>query len=376
MWGWLSAEMARASRWRRWRLAGVAGHLGREHLERDGAVQTCVPTLVHLAHAAGAEQPLDAVGAELRPGGKGHGTNPVRREAERRDLVTAWLLVSRPLLTVPATDGFALGATWHGAERPARVALIAPATGVRRRLYEGYARYLAESGWGVLTWDWRGTGDSRPRSLRGFPATMRGWAERDLEGVLRWARARFPAAPLAVVGHSFGGQAIGLAPSARDVAAVVTVAAQSGYWGHWPPPRRYLYARPLARLAAAPDPRLRLLPGPAAADRRGPAAGVALEWARWCRRPEYLGDWRGHAAFTAPILALSFADDPYAPRAAVEALHARYGKGDFRHRHLPPRDVGVERIGHFGFFRPGIEPLWRETADWLTRLVPGRKPAA
>jgi predicted alpha/beta hydrolase len=95
-------------------------------------------------------------------------------------------------------------------------------------------------------------------------------------------------------------------------------------------------------------------------------AGVALEWARWGRSPEYLGDWSGHAALAAPILSFSFADDPFAPRAAVDALHARYGSRELARRHVAPADVGAARIGHFGFFRPGVAPgLWRETADWL-----------
>ncbi len=269
------------------------------------------------------------------------------------------------MLTVPATDGFALAATWHGGDRPSRVALLAPATGVRRRLYEEYARHLAQRGFGVLTWDWRGTGDSRPRSLRGFPATMRGWAECDFEGVLRWARERFTAAPLVAVGHSFGGQAIGLVPSAEALSAAVTVGAQSGYWGHWPPPRKYLYAALWHVVFPALTRAFGYFPSRLLRIGEDLPSGVALQWARWCRTPEYLGAWRGHAAFAAPILALSFSDDPYAPRAAVEALHLRYGRGDFQHRHFQPRDVGRERIGHFGFFRPGVESLWSETAQWL-----------
>jgi predicted alpha/beta hydrolase len=270
------------------------------------------------------------------------------------------------LLTVPATDGFPLAASWHGADQPARVALVAPATGVRRRLYENYAGDLARRGFGALTWDWRGTGDSRPRSLRGFPATMRGWAEHDFEGVLRWARERFPAASLVAVGHSFGGQAIGLAPSAAALDAAVTVAAQSGYWGHWPRPRKYFYALLWHTWFPALTRICGYFPGRLLRMGADLPTGVALEWARWCRSPDYLGDWRGHAAFAAPILAVSFADDDYAPRAAVEALHAHYGRGDFGHCHVQPREVGLERIGHFGFFRPGIASLWSETAEWLT----------
>jgi predicted alpha/beta hydrolase len=94
--------------------------------------------------------------------------------------------------------------------------------------------------------------------------------------------------------------------------------------------------------------------------------GVALEWARWCRSPEYLGDWSGHARLRAPLLAIGFADDPFAPRDAVAALVERYGSAEKEHRHVRPADAGAAKIGHFGFFREGVTPgLWADVADWL-----------
>ncbi|HYD53821.1 MAG TPA: alpha/beta hydrolase, partial [Gemmatimonadaceae bacterium] len=79
--------------------------------------------------------------------------------------------------TLPARDGFALAATEFVPKRsPIGTVVIAPATGVRRRLYASFAEFLATHGWRVLTLDWRGTGESRPTSLRGFAATMRDWA--------------------------------------------------------------------------------------------------------------------------------------------------------------------------------------------------------
>src|ERR687893_2099743 len=139
---------------------------------------------------------------------------------------------------IRATDKFQLAATEFGdASRAERVALIAPATGVRRRLYIPFAEFLATEGFAVVTWDWRGTGDSRPESLRGFGATMRDWGERDLAGVIDWAATRYPSARLSVVGHNFGGQSVGLARNRDRVRRLVTVGAQSGYLGHWPRPR-------------------------------------------------------------------------------------------------------------------------------------------
>ena len=274
--------------------------------------------------------------------------------------------LSSESLRVSATDGFALSASWFGPVEPERVVLVAPATGVRRRLYDAFGRFLAERGFGTLTWDWRGTGGSRPARLQGFEGSMRDWAERDLAGAISWATERFPSARLYGVGHSFGGQAVGLASNARRLRGLVTVAAQSGYWGHWPRPQRYGYAL----LWHAAVPLLTRLFGYYPARRLGMGEDlpreVALQWARWCRTPEYLGDYRGHASFSAPILALSFSDDPFAPLEAVEALHAHYGSPELLHRHVEPGDVGAERIGHFGFFREGLVPtLWQDVATWL-----------
>src|SRR5918997_3735981 len=116
-----------------------------------------------------------------------------------------------PDLDIPAADGFSLAATLFGDDGGSaeRVVLVAPATGVRRRLYRAFAEFLAGEGFDVVTWDWRGTGDSRPPSLRGVEATMRDWGQRDLAGVIDWAATRYAAARLSVVGHSFGGQAVG-----------------------------------------------------------------------------------------------------------------------------------------------------------------------
>lgn len=268
---------------------------------------------------------------------------------------------------ISATDDFPLGGSEFGdVSKAERVVLVAPATGVRRRLYGPFAEFLAAQGFGVVTWDWRGTGDSRPQSLRPFRTRMREWGERDLAGVIDWVSANNPRARLVVVGHSFGGQSVGLAGNRDRVKALVTIGAQSGYWGHWPRPQRYMYAAlwyvamPLATRIAGYF--------PARLFRLGEdlPRGVALQWARWCRTPSYLSDWSGHRAFTAPILAFSFTDDPFAPRRSVDALLAEYGSRDQTHRHLRPKDAGVPEIGHFGFFRPNHVPgLWRNVARWL-----------
>lgn len=271
-------------------------------------------------------------------------------------------------MTIPATDGFALGATEFRAAAPAagRAVLIAPATGVRRRLYQPFAAYLATQGFHVLTWDWRGTGGSRPPDLRGFPASMTTWATRDLAGAIEWATQTYPGHRLYAVGHSFGGQAVGLAPNAQRLAGLVTVAAPSGYWGHWPRGRRWMLAALWYTAMPALTALLGYFPGRRLGLGEDLPAGVAHEWARWCRTPAYLGDYTLHRRFARPLLALSFTDDPFAPPRAVRALHREYAAARLTERVVAPHQVGATRLGHTGFFAAGRAPeLWAEVAAWL-----------
>ena len=146
-------------------------------------------------------------------------------------------------ITVPAMDGHPLGATLflpRGAKRHA--VLINSATAVPRRLYRGFAGYLAGRGCAVLTYDYRGIGGSRPKamkSLAGFKASMSDWAAQDITAAVSWMRQRYKALPFAYVGHSFGGQALGLLPNNTEIPRALFIAAQAGYWKLMTAPERY-----------------------------------------------------------------------------------------------------------------------------------------
>lgn len=269
-------------------------------------------------------------------------------------------------IRIPATDGFTLDATiFQPGIDSSNTVLIVPATGVLRRIYSDYACFLSSRGFTVVTWDWRGIGGSRPQSLRGFHATMRDWGERDLTGVIEWAANNTPP-KITAVGHSFGGQCIGLASNRLRLERLVTIATQSGYWGLWPKPASYKYASLWYVLIPGLSRALGWFPSKWFGLGEDLPLGVALEWAKWCRSNDYMGNYTGHQSFKAPILALSFTDDPYAPAAAVDWIHERYGSTSKEIRHLTPKNLGIKRAGHFGFFKEGLMPgLWEETAKWL-----------
>lgn len=277
-------------------------------------------------------------------------------------------------LRVPATDGYPLGATLYrsgGGTRADRFVLVNPATAVRRRYYDAYARFLAEKGFDVLTYDYRGIGDSKPERLRGFHATMRDWAEKDSAGVISWIGAERSPGRLLLMGHSFGGQALGLVPDNHRVAAGLFVASQSGYWGHWPGFSKYRLAAIWYAVIPVTTHLFGYGPGRLLGIGQDMPAGVALEWARWGRIPHYISgpdgrpDRAGFETFRGPIRSYAIEDDDYAPQAAVEALLGFYANAPRELRLVRPAEAGVSSIGHFGFFRERFKPLWEETAAWL-----------
>jgi predicted alpha/beta hydrolase len=281
---------------------------------------------------------------------------------------------------VVAADGMRLVGTHYparGAKRAPAV-VIAGATGVRQRYYARFAAWLAGQGVDVLTFDYRGIGDSLDGDIGDSPARMRDWGALDLAAALDWTADALGARAVGVVGHSAGGQLVGLLPDVRRVAAVVTVGSQSGDFRLWPAPARWRMALLWYGLVPGVTRAAGFLPGRLGVGESLPA-GVALEWARWCRTRGYfdgdasvdvrtrLGEVR------APLLGYSFDDDPYAPPAAVDALLSLYANADVRRR-----KVGASaRLGHFGFFRSRArERYWTEVRDFLRESLEGAAAGA
>lgn len=275
-------------------------------------------------------------------------------------------------LSITTSDHVHLGARIFEPKGDVRASvLMLGAVAVPQQFYARFARSLAHDGYRVLTFDYRGVGESRPESLRGYRATLSDWAERDYPAALDWLAMSHPERPLMAVGHSLGGQIVGLAPRAQELRAVATVASQSGYYGNFENSGRMaLNWRVLIPSVAAT---LGFVPGWMGVGTDLPR-GVALEWAKWCLSPEYyLGshpDYRGPISqFEKPLLALTFTDDDYAPLSNVLWLHDRYAAAKLEHRHLDPSDVGVEHVGHLGFFRPHLSHLWSQVSAFFSDVL-------
>jgi predicted alpha/beta hydrolase len=224
----------------------------------------------------------------------------------------------------------------------------------------------------TVTFDYRGIGDSGPAWRKDAKGGLTALGRHDLDAVLSWTQALTSnQSPLCFIGHSLGTLAFGLAPGNRLASRAISVASGSCYSGLQPFPYNIvqslfwsLIAPHLARMHG-------YFPGRLAGFKLGNLpASIAIELAQLCKSPDFLYRSGKKIAETFPgyqgnMWALSFTDDKFMSRKAVDELHTKFSMAVLKRSHLFPGDFGLSSIGHFGAFRPGSEQLWDVMAKWL-----------
>lgn len=269
---------------------------------------------------------------------------------------------------IPTRNGHLLGATIFRSESVAKGAvLVVSAMGTGQEYYAPLANWLTTQGYCVVTFDYSGTGRSLGGNLRQFKGDIVDWARFDCDAMLEMASAAVPGKPVYWLGHSLGGQLLGLLPGTERIAKAITVASGSGYWRENAPPLKrkvwwlwYVVAPLAVRLCGYfPGRRLRKvgdLP-----------RGVMDQWRRWCLNREYVVGVEGKAAAAqfaevrVSITSLSFTDDEMMSLRNVESLHGCYKNAPRTMKRIEPAAIGTNRIGHFGFFKARFEQsLWHD----------------
>ncbi|MCC6132745.1 MAG: alpha/beta fold hydrolase [Acidobacteria bacterium] len=276
-------------------------------------------------------------------------------------------------VTLVAADGFQLAATrYEPAGRPLAHLVVAGATGVPQGFYRRFAEHAAGQGFATLTLDYRGIGKSRPASLRGFRMDYLDWARLDLAAAV--AAMSSDSLPLFMVGHSFGGHAFGLLPNHERVCAFYTMATGAG-WHGWMPPLERVKVLTMWRIMG---PVLSAWKGYLPWSLLGMGEDLPLDvyrqWRHWCSYPRYFFEDPAMPHLSAefarvrtPIVAANALDDLWALPPSRDAFMAGYVNAPWKGVDLSPARLGVPAIGHMGYFRPTLRPLWDEILGWFRR---------
>jgi predicted alpha/beta hydrolase len=268
---------------------------------------------------------------------------------------------------IVAADGARLAGALHRPQGGVRAGvLLAGAMATPQTHYAAFAGWLAEQGVLTLTFDYRGTHASGGDRVAAIPATFDTWGQQDVSAAARALRQAVDGdLPLLYLGHSLGGQLLASCTEQALFRRAVVVASGSGYWPRLRKPVQrwglFLVTQVWGPLLV---PWFGYFPGRRIGKVGDIPAGVLRQWTRWCRHPEYLArdpEQRERFARVAlPVTYLNASDDEVFSDWSAQRFIDLFPEGAVTRRlQLQPRDLGVTRIGHFGYFREKLRAtLW------------------
>ena len=264
---------------------------------------------------------------------------------------------------------------------PKAVVQINSATATPKEYYLPFANYLVENGFAACVYDYRGTCESTPEGgLRGCTYDYVMLGQLDMPAVLDYLDSQFPDLSKLIMGHSVGGQKVGMMPNHHKIKGMVTFATSVGYWGFMP----WKYRIQTHFFFHIFTPISNFLFGYVAAKRLGLMEDlpkqIVLDWRHWCSVPEYFfnkkyapksADKGFFKELTFPIQVYWATDDPISNARSVPMFwkHVR-SLGGIKIDCITPQEIGVKEIGHFGFFRRKFkETLWVKALKDLESFI-------
>ncbi len=277
-----------------------------------------------------------------------------------------------------AEDGWELEGTVYRGLSPKVAILISAGTGFPKRFYRHAAAYFAQRGAVVLTYDFRGIGDSGAENLPQSGIDYPDWGRLDMTAALDYLEAVAPDVPLTTLGHSIGGQFVGFMQNQDKAVRHGFVSVGSGHWGvhklrNIPLELFFWWGYGAYCLA-----RHGHIPGGGLWGGEALPPDVFRTWRRWSARRSYLLPDLAAGRYPhqfdkveGPISAWVMCDDPIATETACGDTLSHYPNTETHQVTRTPKQLGTKKVGHDGAFRKGRETLWDELWAWL---VDGRLP--
>ena len=241
--------------------------------------------------------------------------------------------------------------------------IVASATGVPQRFYRHFANYLNNNGFNVFTLDYRGIGDSAPDSLKNFEVDYLDWAKQDLAALVEHTEQYN--LPSFLVGHSYGGHALGLLPNIEEIKAAYVCGVGAG-WSGWMPTLERIKVNIMWHFLA---PILVRLYGFMAWSKLNMGEdlplGVYKQWKHWCKYPHYFFDDPTmpevaglFARFKNRLVAVNALDDKWAQPSSRDAFFKGYSSAKLQVKDITPENYGLKSIDHMGYFSKNATLIW------------------
>lgn len=278
---------------------------------------------------------------------------------------------------VTCEDKTQLKATLFTPSTPAKAAImVGPATGIKRQFYRAFATYLCEQGYGVITFDNRGIGESCNVPLKHCNASLVSWGEQDMPAVLSTLKSHFSHCHYFLVGHSAGGQLLGLMHNVHDLSAFCNFGSSSGslrnmrkgylikahfFMNGFIPLSNFLFGCTNSQWVGMGEP----LP-----------KKVARQWQQWCNGSGYIKTAFGKEVknhyfddIRIPSKWLLATDDDIANIKNVYDMISVFPNMKAEVEQLDPAEHNVKDIGHMKFFSRKCQHLWPKVTEYFDSVA-------
>lgn len=285
---------------------------------------------------------------------------------------------ARQDVIIPAKDGVLLrGTLFRPQENPSEVKgviTVHSGTGVPQGFYHRFAETVANKGYAVVTYDYRGIAKSAMKmDFKNEEIRMSDWIVKDVPGVIEWASDSFEGLPHLAVGHAVGGHGIAYAGSegTYDAAALINcrgmrITKVPSLLGKL---RAFFGFNVIGPISGALTGHI-----PASVWKLSiePPVGVMRQWARWARSQDYFfsdSEFDFAARFsraTQPFLSIRIPDDYWTEESSADLITDKLVQAVTveKRQAQPGRGTGV---GYGGYFRNGHEKEWDELLEWFGR---------
>lgn len=267
-------------------------------------------------------------------------------------------------------DDYVLSADYYAAQqkldaKKRNPILICPATGISKSFYRAFAQWLSQQGFDVLCFDFRGIGESLHGKLKDSRASIQDWGQLDIPAAIDFLLQLSTAKKITLIGHSAGGQLLGIVPNFDKVESLIGVSSSTGHVKNLKG-RTKLMAPVMFKIIF---PLSSLIKGYGATEFLGMGQNlpkkVAKQWAQFCGRPGYVMNAVNksifedyHAEIQCPITVYWSSDDEIATLENVKDLLRLYPNASTHMHELIPSDYQLKQLGHMNMFRSKNQQLW------------------
>ncbi len=252
--------------------------------------------------------------------------------------------------------------------------MLAPATGIKQTFYFAFANWLAQQGYTTITFDNRGIGKSLVGHVKHSRASIQEWGEFDMPAVLKMLMSKEPHVNYHLIGHSAGGQLVGLMQNASSLSSIFNFACSSGNLSQM----SYPFKIQALFFMNVFIPLSNLVFGYTKSHWVGMGESLpkaaAKQWTHWCNGSGYAKTDFGHSIkkhwyddLELPSLWLYADDDPIANQDNVIEMMNVYSNSASEIYPLNPKILGHKNIGHMGFFSRSCSDLWPLALKWLNQ---------